>query len=360
LTLAAVGGIYENINGTKNGSDEMTPRVHKPHAGRSRMFLRHPTVRPQAGGSPHPGGEMDVVGLGQEAGEIPSLTALRRTVAALEGRIEADARLVGALPSRDMVMEHGRSAVAGPGLRLDVPAFDDLFPHGLPLAGLTEIRAAETRHAGAMTGFCVAMLVRIGLSRPGPILWARSGQAGRETGMAAGLGLVHLGFDPSRLLVVRVREAAQVLWAMEEGLGCAGLAAVVGELHGPSRALDLTASRRLALRARESGVPALLVGHAAPALASAAAARMCVTPRLSRPAGGFQDGPGFPAWTVTIEKNRTGRTGRVDLEWNSDDRCFRPLAPLPVAVAADAPDGSARPLAVGQIVAHPSAVRRAG
>ena len=46
---------------------------------------------------------------------------------------------------------------------------------------------------------------------------------------------------------------------MEEGLRCAALSAVIGELWGDPRALDFTATRRLAVAAERSGVPCWLV-----------------------------------------------------------------------------------------------------
>ncbi|HUG62015.1 MAG TPA: inducible mutagenesis protein A [Methylomirabilota bacterium] len=368
----------------------MQPRVHKPNAGRTGAFLRRPQPLSDldrarcdaeagavAAGDDALLGPIRLLDAGADAGDAracadaavapaaapASLDVLRRTVARLEGRMEAAVRL-GPAPAGAEAAGAGLSG-SGParrpggdgGLRLSlgVPAFDGLFPGGgLALAALTEIRGAETRLAGALTGFLTALLVRIGSMRRGQVLWVREARSVSEAGTAAGLGLAHLGFDPSRLLVVTVRDAAEALWAVEEGLGCLGLAAVVGEVQGLPKALDLTASRRLALRARESGVPALLAGHALPEAASAAAVRLAVAPRPSRPVEGFDGGPGFPAWTVTIEKNRDGRTGRVDMEWNSDDRRFRALVPLPVAVAAGDPDGSPGAAKAGEVLAYPA------
>ena len=61
------------------------------------------------------------------------------------------------------------------------------------------------------------------------------------------------------LIHVEARDARDALWAMEEGLRCAGLSAVIGELWGDPRALDFTATRRLAVAAERSGVPCWLV-----------------------------------------------------------------------------------------------------
>ncbi len=268
----------------------------------------------------------------------------------MEGRIEAAARLE-------------KAGGAGPGrLTLGVPAFDGLFSKGgLPLAALTEIRTAETRAAGALAGFLAGLAVAVGARRRGPVLWVREARVAYEAGRPAPLGLVHLGFDPARLLQVEARDAADVLWAVEEGLGCAGLSAVVGEVQGLPKALDLTASRRLALRARESGVPVFLAALGAAEAASAAATRLSVRPSLSMPIEGYGSGPGLPAFSVTVEKNRDGRTGVAEMEWSHDDRCFRaaaPRLPLPQPVVAAAGDRPAGADAMGAVVAFAGGRRR--
>lgn len=314
-----------------------------------------------------------------EGDGAPDLATLRRRVALIEGRLAAEARLTlpatgvtgrsGNGTGRSVASEPRPPAVpspagaatrAAPGrLALGVPALDALFAgEGLPMAALTELRAAETRQAGALTGLVAALAVRIGDERPGPLLWVREGRLAHEAGRPAALGLLHLGLDPGRLIAIEVRDAAEALWAAEEGLACPGLSAVVCELQGLPRAFDLTASRRLALRARHHGLPLLIAGHGTPEAASAAAVRMAVAARPSVAAGGFDLGPGHPAWTLTLEKNRDGRTGRADLAWHADERAFHALDPLSLPVAPDAPHGPARPDRVGQVVAYP--VRRAG
>ena len=57
----------------------------------------------------------------------------------------------------------------------------------------------------------------------------------------------------SRCSTWRSGARADALWAMEQALGCADLAAVVGEVWGDPAALDFTATKRLALRAEASG-----------------------------------------------------------------------------------------------------------
>ena len=79
-------------------------------------------------------------------------------------------------------------------------------------------------------------------------------------GMAYGWGLAGLGLDMDRVLFVEVRDEAQRLWAMEEGLRCTGLTGVVGEF-GPAHAGETArvAERRLQLVAEKSGVTGFLL-----------------------------------------------------------------------------------------------------
>ena len=55
------------------------------------------------------------------------------------------------------------------------------------------------------------------------------------------------GLPIQNLIHVEARDARDALWAMEEGLRCAALSAVIGEIWGDPRALDFTATRRLAV-----------------------------------------------------------------------------------------------------------------
>ena len=73
-------------------------------------------------------------------------------------------------------------------------------------------------------------------------------------------GRIHPPGLPSQNLIhVEARDARDALWAMEEGVRCAGLSAVIGELWGDPRALDFTATRRLAVAAERYGVACWLV-----------------------------------------------------------------------------------------------------
>jgi protein ImuA len=296
---------------------------------------------------------------------------LRRRIAEIEGRpVGLDGAPVGeATPTlsppsgsavgrelrNDRVFRRG-----GALLSFGIPPLDRLLGGGLRRNALHEVRAGTTRDAAAATGFAAAVLARLTAGDGRPVLWVMEETAVREGGLPHGPGLDRFGLATGRLVVVITRRPEEVLWVFEEGLRCTGLAAVLAELRGHPRALDLTASRRLALRARDGGVMGLLLRQAARSEPGAAATRWLVEPQPAATFGDFVAGIGRPVWRLHLERNRAGMTGRFDLEWDHGTHSFAlarpavPALPRPRASAPfDRPDlaGTA-----GPVVAH----RRAG
>lgn len=265
---------------------------------------------------------------------------LRREIA----RIEA----IAAIPAP--------AKAGGAVLPFAIPDIDARLGGGLRRAALHEMRAAESRDTAALTGFTAAVLARLASRDTRPLLWIVEQAAGSETGLPYGNGLRALGLDPKRLVIVRVTRPRDVLWACEEGLRCAGLAAVVAELSGNPHVLDLTASRRLALRAAESGVTGILLRASARDEPGAASTRWLVSPLPSGVDPEYPEGIGRPAWRLTLERNRGGATGTFDVEWNHEQRSFtlagsasahpRPVPSLP-------PDRPPPPSDAGPLVALP-------
>ena len=117
-----------------------------------------------------------------------------------------------------------------------------------PSPTLSELFAAHPRDAG-WAGFLLAQI-----DRSKPILWVQDRMAILESGR------IHPPSLPFQNLVhVETRDARDALWAMEEGVRCAGLSCVIGEIWGDPAALDFTATRRLAVASEGSGVPCWMV-----------------------------------------------------------------------------------------------------
>ncbi|MEJ8574910.1 hypothetical protein [Microbaculum marinum] len=276
---------------------------------------------------------------------LPDLDSLRRRIARLEGDGGGSA-------------EPDQSRVASP-VPLGHPALDDTLGGGLRRGDLHEIRASEANGALAF-GFAAALAARlcawpggdrVDVDRP-PLERTAQGPTGRhrpggrwtlivttfdgagEWGRPYGPGLAAFGLDPGRLLIVETRRPREALWAAEEGLSSRALAAVLAEIRGDPAVVDMTATRRLTLRAARSGVTAMLVRPGAGAGLSAARTRW----RISPPADlGVSESLALPqpAWQADLERNAARPGGCFTLMWKPDEHVFTPAPPLLTSGIAD-------------------------
>jgi len=218
----------------------------------------------------------------------------------------------------------------GPPITLGVRALDAALGGGLCARRVHEIVPGGVFQLGSAAGFALGLASCA--DRRGAVIWIQQGQAAAEGGVPYGSGASLFGFSPARFLLVKAATAKDALWAAEEGLRCAGTAAVILELTGAGEAADLTATRRLNLVAQEHGALPLLLRQQGMRGTSAAATRWLVRGAPGR-ADGF-GGIGNTAFALTLEKNRHGPCGDWRLEWDHEQHRFR--AALSVAVAAPA------------------------
>lgn len=202
-------------------------------------------------------------------------------------------------------------------LRPHAAALPDDVPAGVPpvssAATLSEMFGGNGRDAGAV-GFALAQ------AGAGTLLWVQDRMSILQTGRPYPPGL-DLDF-----IHVEARDARSALWAMEEGLRCAALSAVIGEIWGDPKALSFTATRRLAVAAERSGVAAtLLLFDAAPNL-SGARLRWHVASRPSPPHPHDPRAPGAPAWSLDLFKARGAHPGRWDVTHEADGLRLLPQA----------------------------------
>lgn len=256
-----------------------------------------------------------------------SIVRLRRRVARIAGaRPEEDARLFGT----------GHDAV------------DRWLGGGLARGRLHEVMGEAAEDAASVSGFAAMLALRVGASEGEgqdgrPILWLRSDGAERQSGRLYAGGFVELGMPGTALLLGLVADDDALLRAANDAARCAGLGALVVEVWGTPRGLDLTATRRLMLAAEHSGVTVLLVRAAAHESPSVADTRWRVTPLPSTAlADGTRHGaPGHPAFEIELLRRRAGPAGRHwRVEWNRERRIFQE------------PAGSAIPGAILPLAAH--------
>jgi len=227
-----------------------------------------------------------------------------------------------------------------PAISFGIAGIDRHLPAGgLARGALHELVADSHDDAGAVTDFCIAVLVRLlgqTRSREQPILWCLQNQA-MDAGDLYPPGLSRLGLDPAHVLAVRAKHDADVLWVMEEALRCRALGAVVGEV----RTADLTASRRLQLAAEAGGVTALLLRPSSSARASstrasgvlgpsAATTRWRLAARPSNPRGwaAALNEPGAVCWQAALFRCRGGAPGNWLMEWCDETGDLALAAPV--------------------------------
>jgi protein ImuA len=197
---------------------------------------------------------------------------------------------------------------------LGLARLDGILAGGLRRGALHEILAPPS-HEAAATGFVAGLAARLG----GPVLWIAQDYTLLEHGVQAATGLLELGLDPARLVLLRVPDVASALRAAMDGLSCAALGAVVIELSGESKLLDLVAYRKLLLGAGESGVTLLLLRFSARPSIGVAETRWQVRAQPT----GAGDHWGRPVFAVELQRNRAGPGGSWVLEWSCDDGVFR-------------------------------------
>jgi protein ImuA len=223
---------------------------------------------------------------------------------------------------------------------------------GLARGAIHEVFAEAGRHSAAATGFVAGLARRVTARRP--LVWVRQDFTDLETGALSMSGWAELGLDPCLLVTVRAADPDIALRIAADALACDALGAVVLDVWGRPRQLDLVASRKLTLAAQASGVTGLVLRQAAEPAPSTAETRWIVRAAHSPPAppGSAWGAPLFEAQLV---RNRHGPVGRWIMEWKCDECLFaKPRHP---------PTADSQPLAAAP--AHrphpaPARARRAG
>ena len=198
--------------------------------------------------------------------------------------------------------------------------FADIDRHlpggGLARGAVHEILAGDegTRHRdaldnGAALGFALWLVA--GMTGARPWLWCAQNNAAAKAGDSAPYApaLADFGLKPRRLLLARTAFERETLWAAEEGLATPALGAVLAE----AASVSAIAARRLALAARASGVPLILLRPEAEAAGPAATRwRVCGAP------GG--------AWEIALLRAGSVFPRRWRVLWRGAEG----LQPLPV------------------------------
>ena len=216
-------------------------------------------------------------------------------------------------------LERPRTRVASL-FALGPAALDARIGGGLATGALHEICGKTDEDHASASGFALMLCARASGDRP--ILWVREDKGDRLHGGLYAPGMVELGVDPGRLIVVHAPDTLAALRVGADIIGAMGLGAVVIELWGAAKVLDLTASRRLVLACEKSGVAAFVLRGRTSGFASAASTRWQVEAAPSQALPG--NAPGLTALSLTLLRHRGGIAPfEMTLEWNHEDLAFR-------------------------------------
>jgi protein ImuA len=207
---------------------------------------------------------------------------------------------------------------------------DATLQGGLARAAVHEV-FAEGRQSAAATGFIAGLARRVTPRRP--LVWVRQDFTEIESGALSMSGLAELGLDPRLLVTVRAADVDTALRTAADALACDAISAVVLEVWGQARQLDLVASRKLTLAAQASGVTGLLLRLAAEPMPSTAETRWIVRAAHSPPAT-VGSAWGAPVFDAQLVRNRHGPVGRWIMAWKCDECLFSEPAAYPQPVAA--------------------------
>jgi protein ImuA len=223
---------------------------------------------------------------------------------------------------------------------------DATLQGGLAVGAMHEVFADAGRHSAAATGFVAGLAGRAAARRP--LVWVRQDFTEIESGALSMSGLAELGLDPRLLVTVCAADVDTALRTAADAFACDALGAVVLEVWGEARQLDLVASRKLTLAAQASGVTGLLLRVAAEPQPSTAETRWIVRAAHSPPAALLMPAAplvlaaplmpaapwGAPMFDAQLVRNRHGPVGRWIMEWKCDECLFSKPAAYPQPVAA--------------------------
>jgi protein ImuA len=184
----------------------------------------------------------------------------------------------------------------------------DAFPQGsFPLGAVHEFISEGPESAAATAGFISGLLGSL-MKNGGAAIWISS------SGTVFPPALKTFGIDPERIVFIDLHRERDVLWAMEEGLKCGGLAAVVGEMPE----LSFTASRRFQLAVEQSRVTGFILRSNPCNLDSNASVSRWKIKPLPTISLDELPGLGFPRWHVELLKIRNGKPGSWQIEWAAE------------------------------------------
>lgn len=216
---------------------------------------------------------------------------------------------------------------------------DQMIGGGLLHNEIHEFRCQQSRHIATSYGVLFALLSRFAMGHTQQdsyrkLLLITDPAAKPDSGTLFPQGLFHFGINSADMIQVHPNSFQELLWATGEAVRTNGLMATILHIKGNPKAFDLSASRKLMLRAQTGGAPLFILRQAAHEEASSAVTRWLVEPDLSHHNPSHTKlydepkGIGAMRLRLSLEKNRNGQTGQWLIAWNTRKRAFEHAVPI--------------------------------
>lgn len=218
--------------------------------------------------------------------------------------------------------------------RLGCEEADVLLPDSLEVDSLHEVKPVAGAHGASAADWMASLGFSLRLAalrceglrragRPAHVLWCWPRALAGELGRLSGRGLLDLGLDPARVLIVETAREAETQQALEEGLKSGTLGLALGVFDEAS----LNAARRLSLAAQGGRTPCLIATHPGRGPAAGCATRWRIARAQSAPHPFDPKAPGLSRFSVSLERCRARpqSTGLppLALEWCDETLRFR-------------------------------------
>jgi protein ImuA len=228
--------------------------------------------------------------------------------------LESKAHIISQLQKDILPLQGIKASPRDRAVNLRLGSMRFAFPNAqFPLGAIHEFLCGEPEMLSASSGFISGLLSSL-MRSGGVTLWISSSRTLFPPALKA------FGIEPDKIIFIDLQKEKDVLWTIEEGLKCNGLAAVVGEVQQ----LSFTASRRLQLAVENSRVTGFICRKNIKQINTTA----CVTRwKITSIASALEDGMpgiGFPRWNVELLKVRNGKPGSWRMEWRAGRFCHIP------------------------------------
>ncbi|MDN3584858.1 ImuA family protein [Mucilaginibacter flavus] len=210
---------------------------------------------------------------------------------------------------KDILLWQGFSApAAGKAKGIGLGPLENAFPNGVfPTGTIHEMLCPAPEQSAATAGLLAGILASL-MQHGSVCLWISTS---RKLFPPA---LIGFNVQPHQVIFIDVQQEKDALWAMEEGLKCEGVAAVIAEI----REISFAQSRRLQLAVESSKVTGFLLRNDPRKLGTTTCvARWQVSPLPSQVEDELP-GVGFPCWQVDLLRVRNGNPGSWQLQWLDD------------------------------------------